>query len=312
MRVSTVGMQQFGLNAILDQQAKMSRTELQLASGKRVVNPSDDPASAALVLNIKQSLGIARQQMRNGEVAREALGFEETVLDGVTHNLQRARELAIQGMNETYGPKERRAIAAEIREIHDSILGVANSRNGDGEHIFAGESTDQPPYVVDEQGNLSYRGDEGQRMVQIGPERKIAAGDSGSTVFGAIALDGAGVPLASDDPGYTENVFGTLGQLADALESGDLSALNPIERIDAALDRVVNVVSAIGSRVNAVENNLDMHDAYLVKMEETLSSINDLDYAEAISRFNLEQVGLQAAQQAFIKIQGLSLFNQMR
>ena len=61
MRIATVTIQQQGVNAILDKQVKLTNTELQLATGRRILRPSDDPANSSLILNLKQSIGIAEQ-----------------------------------------------------------------------------------------------------------------------------------------------------------------------------------------------------------------------------------------------------------
>ena len=75
--------------------------------------------------------------------------------------------------------------------------------------------------------------------------------------------------------------------------------------MDASLD----ARTRIGTRQNAVEQQREINDSSQFSMTTTLSQIEDLDYAEAITQLNLKSVGLQAAQQVYVKVQGLSLFN---
>jgi flagellar hook-associated protein 3 FlgL len=82
-----------------------------------------------------------------------------------------------------------------------------------------------------------------------------------------------------------------------------------LDNIDQALGNVLNVRADVGVRLNHVENQLDINESFNLQLQETLSGIQDLDYAEAISRFNLQLTTLQAAQQSYVKMQGLSLFN---
>ena len=79
--------------------------------------------------------------------------------------------------------------------------------------------------------------------------------------------------------------------------------------IQGALENVSQARTRIGSRMNTIDSQKDGNDAYLLSAQTTLSSVQDLDYAEAVSRLQLQLTGLQAAQQAYLKIQNLSLFN---
>ena len=82
-----------------------------------------------------------------------------------------------------------------------------------------------------------------------------------------------------------------------------------LDNLDQSLDKVSQVRADLGVRLNQVENQLDINESFNLQLRETLSEIQDLDYAEAVTRFNLELTALQAAQQAYVKMQGLSLLN---
>jgi len=294
MRVSTSLMFQRGVNAILDQQTKSSKTQTQLSTGKRLLSPADDPAGSKRLLDIKQAVETTGQYQQNIDTIRSRLALEESTLDGVTNFLQRARELAVNGANGTHDATTRKAIGAEARQILDGVLGLANSKNANGEYIFSGDKTQTKPFAGSaDTGGFSYQGDSGQRSIRIGPTRLVADSDPGESVFGAAGVGGA---------------FDVLYAFANNMDSNTPDP-TAIDNIDGAIDRVLNVRSSVGARLNALDKQKEVNADYELDMKKTLSEVQDLDFAEAISEFNQQNVALQAAQQAYVKVQNLSLFN---
>ena len=94
MRISTGQWYRQGVSAMLNSQAALSKTQLQLATGQRMLAPSDDPAAATKVLELDQLLSSVSQFQRNGDAAEARLRREENVLEGAGDSLQRVRELA--------------------------------------------------------------------------------------------------------------------------------------------------------------------------------------------------------------------------
>lgn len=298
MRIGTLNMFQQGIDAIVDRQTDLFRTQQQLSSGKRINRPSDDPSGAAQLVGLSDSLDLTRQYQRNIDSIRSRLQLEESSLAGIGDALQRARELAVQGLNDTYGPVERSGIALEIRQIVDEVVGLANRKDGAGEYLFGGFQGQSVPFSHDGVGNFSYAGDQGQRLIQVGAARQIADGDSGMDVFMKVPAVGGGY----------EDVFSTLYNLATDLEANAPNATS-LEQIDNAMDNLLGVRATVGARLNAIERQETANVALIEQLENTRSIIEDLDYAEAASRLNQQSVTLQAAQQAFIKVQDLNLFN---
>ncbi len=199
MRISSSQIFNRGLNAILDQQSAVSKSQLRVATGKRILTPADDPAGAKKILDLNETLELTRQYQSNAATATSRLASEDSVLDRVTNVLQRARELAIQGNNSTLTSTDRQAIAAELEERLGELLGLANMRDANDEYLFAGFSTRTRPFATDGAGNFIYNGDQGQRELQVGPSYRVADGDSGADVFQTI-LNGNGTFATSEDP----------------------------------------------------------------------------------------------------------------
>jgi flagellar hook-associated protein 3 FlgL len=298
MRIGTLQMFRQGVNSILDQQTQLAHTQNQLSTGKRIVNPSDDPIGSAQLIGLSESLRITEQYQRNGQMAQSRLEQEDTVLGSVVDNLQRARELAVQGLNDSNSVADRTAIALEVRQILGEVLALANRKDGNGQQLFSGFQVQTVPFTDNGAGNFSYAGDTGQRQLQIGSGRQVADGDSGQAVF----LD---IPETS---GGTEDIFTTLYTLAVDLEA-DAPAGNSLDQIDNAMEQMLQFRANVGARLNAIDGQRGINDSLLVQLEQTRSTIEDLDYAEAASRFSQASVTLQAAQQAFVRVQNLNLFN---
>ncbi|HFD79966.1 MAG TPA: flagellar hook-associated protein 3 [Gammaproteobacteria bacterium] len=298
MRISTMQMFRQGTSSILEQQSRLASTQQQLSTGKRIVKPSDDPTGAARLVGLSASSAVTGQYQNNILAVRNRQEIEDAALAGVVDNLQRARELAVQGLNDSNTPADRAAIALEVRQLRNEVLGLANRKDGNGQYLFSGFQSNTVPFSETSPGTVAYNGDQGQRQIQIGPVRQVADGDDGRSVFMDIP----------DGSGGTEDLFATLEKLATDLEA-DAPDGASLDQIDTALDQILTFRAAVGARLNALDSQESINGAVLNQLEQTRSAIEDLDYAEAATRLSRESVALQAAQQAFVKVQNLSLFN---
>ena len=298
MRIGTLHMFRQGINSIIDQQSKLFETQNQLATGKRINSPSDDPTGAAQLVGLSESSKITAQYQDNILAARTRLELEDTALGSVGDTLQRVRELTIQALNDTNNASDRAAIAAEVRQLADEVIGLANRKDGNGQFMFAGFQVLTTPFSEAPPGTFSYNGDQGQRQIQIGSARQIADGDSGQAVFMDIPDGGGGF----------ESIFATLETLATDLEANAPNGAS-LDRLDSAMGQFLGFRASVGARLNALDSQEKINVTMLIQLEKTRSVVEDLDYAEAASRLSRESVTLQAAQQAFVKVQNLNLFN---
>ena len=395
MRVSTRGAFINGVGLMQQLQSALDQTQRQIASGRRILTPSQDPIATSRSLEIRESLSRLEQFDRNGTIAANRLSLEESTLDSVNNVLQRVRELALQANNATQSGETRGLIAVEMRQQLDQLVQLANTRDGSGRYLFSGHLEDAE--TVTRSGSVfTYNGDQGQRLIQIGEGREVADSDPGSTVFfgvregngvfaaepgvantgtgvvgassmvdptqydqdqytvrfispgnydvldssAAVVTSGAfqpgdtiafrgiefainGQPAAADEfvvaPSRLTNVFSIVDQLATAIETPVFDDVERAEMtnginkgivgVDQALGSVLDTRTQVGSRLAAIETQVDTNGAYALTFRETLANIEDLDYAEAISRLSIQASTLEAAQQSFIRTQQLSLFN---
>lgn len=393
MRISTAYLFDQNLSAMLTQQAELGKTQLQISTGNKILNPSDDPVGAVEILNLQREINLSEQYLTNADKAENNLTLEEGVLDSSVNILQRIHELSVQGLNDTNGQSDRRAIAQEITQLNDQLLSLANTRDSSGNYLFSGYKSDTQPYTSI---GASYAGDSGQRNLQVGAGVLVATNDPGNMVFeaghvqtnvdssaatdstltitqvggnntipasstldinfnpgtntltvtmGALTqtvspyVAGEEISLTELNTGFpdftvkldgnltandthqlstvstTQTIFQTINDFAVALSNNSVTANDSpnngdfLTNISAALDTVVDTQAKLGARINIVDQQRDINNGLTLNMSKTLSEIKDLDYAEAISTLKLQELGLQASQQTFSRVQNLSLFN---
>ncbi len=299
MRISTAQMQFRATNAMLDQYSNVSKTQNQLASGRRIIQPSDDPVGFTKLLPLRQAVDQHSQYQRNADVADTRLSQEDSTLDSFANGIIRINELAVQANNATLTAQPRAAIAQEVRQVLSELVSLGNSKDSNGEYIFAGDVVGSQPFTEGPPGTFTYNGDSGQRNLQIGASRQIAIADPGDDVFSNIPFSGGG----------TQDIFKTIADFATGLEANTPPGAAGLQDFKSALDHISTIRARVGARLNAIDGHRLVNEDLIYQGNKTISQIEDLDMAEAVSRLNLQMVGLQASQQAFTKIQGLSLFN---
>lgn len=307
MRISSSWTHQAAVSAMLNQQANVQQTQMQLSTGKKFLTPSDDPIAAARVLDLNQSLKQTEQFQSNINYARDRLTLEEGVLESATEILQRIHEIGIQGINGTTTATNRTNIATEMDLLNKQLVNLANTKNANGEFMFAGFKSNTQPFSKDvsNPGAFNYAGDSNSRTIQIDASGQVADGDPGNNVFGIpTGPSPASVPAA----GSIMNVFEAIDKFATDLRNNAPTKAS-LDDISRSLDRVMTVRASVGTRLNVLDKQEVIHSDAVLNTQSLLSNTQDLDYAEAITRLNQQTVALQAAQQTFAQVKKLSLFN---
>ena len=184
MRLSTQSYYQRSIAAMLDQQSALSRIQNQVASGKKITSPADDPIAAVHIMELERSKQEYGQYDKNSALARNRLNLEESAIADAGTVLQRVRELILQASNTgTLTDQDRNSIAVELQSRLEQLQDIGNRKDGNGEYLFAGFSTLTQPFVGASSGNVVYAGDQGSRVLQVGPTQRIADSHSGFDLF---------------------------------------------------------------------------------------------------------------------------------
>jgi flagellar hook-associated protein 3 FlgL len=166
------------------QQVALAKVQNQVSSGKRVNTPADDPIAAVHILELERSQLESQQYGKNSAIARSRLNLEEQSLADAGLVLQRVRELTLQASNVgTLNDSDRESIAIELASALEQMQDIANRKDGGGEYLFSGFSTLTQPFAGAASGNVTYAGDQGGRLLQVGATQRIADSHSGFDVF---------------------------------------------------------------------------------------------------------------------------------
>ncbi|MBU0752758.1 MAG: flagellar hook-associated protein FlgL [Gammaproteobacteria bacterium] len=194
IRVSSGMIFEAGVRAINTQTASLLHLQQQVATGRRILTPADDPVSAARALEVTQAQEITAQYSTNHNNARSALGLEEAQLTSVNDMMARLKELTVQAGNAALSSNDRRSVALELRARFDELLGIANSTDGAGQFLFSGYKGSTKPFdasldamLQDKTLEVGYAGDDGQRRLQVSATRFLEVSDAGNDVFMRIS-----------------------------------------------------------------------------------------------------------------------------
>ncbi|MDJ0833356.1 MAG: flagellar hook-associated protein FlgL [Gammaproteobacteria bacterium] len=119
-----------------------------------------------------------------------------------------------------------------------------------------------------------------------------------------------GVDAINTVADFTANGVSVNGQLDSSVLNANIA--QALDDLDSGFTKLIEARTSIGGRLNALENQYEDNDAYILSTQKILSLIRDTDLAEAISRLTLEQTTLEAAQAVFTRITGSSLFSYLR
>ena len=285
-------------------QSSLSKTQEQLSTGKQITKPSDEPDKASLVTRLESELARQESYQSTLSTVEIKLSTQETALRNVSDVMSRIKELTVQANSDTMGKLDRESIAVEIESLRDQVLSLANTQDTSGNYIFAGSRVTEPSFGLNSQGLIDYQGDQSRMQVAVGDNRLMNVNRPGSDAFVRVVRD--------DGKGGKVGVgfFQALGDLAKAVRTSDRAAMQRgIGEIDAMQQGVSEATAQVGADLNVVDAQKNVLDEVKLRLKTTLSAVQDLDYTEAITRMNRDQLALEAAQSSFAKISKLSLFN---
>ncbi|MEC5318482.1 flagellar hook-associated protein FlgL [Brenneria populi subsp. brevivirga] len=314
MRLSTSMIYQQNMQGILNGQSAWQKSADQLSSGKRVVNPSDDPIAAARAVMIGQSQSEIEQYTLARTFAKQGMSLEESILSKVADSVISARTLVISGGG-VKSDDDRKSLATELRGIKAQLLNMANSTDGNGNYIFAGYETDRAPFAEGSNG-VEYAGGNKAIVQNVDAARSMAVSHIGTDVFNGITGDAQ----KEADGSVQSDLFETLDiaikaletPLKDADENAKADVAAAMERGNRGLTNALNNVSSVraelGVQLKEIDNLNAIGEDRKMANTTTLSELQDTDWYAAISSYVMQQSSLQAAYTTFQNMQGMSLF----
>lgn len=313
MRISTQMMYQQNMRGITNSQAEWMKFGEQMSTGKRVLNPSDDPIAASQAVVLSQAQAQNSQYTLARSFATQKVSLEENVLSQVTTAIQTAQEKIVSAGNGTLSDDDRASLATDLQGIRDQLMNLANSTDGNGRYIFGGYKTESAPFA---QADGAYSGGTTNVTQQVDASRTMVIGHTGDKVFASLTSN------AVPEPGggvQEKNLFRMLDTAIDALNT-------PIEGNDAAkdiataaidktsrglknsLNNVLSVRAELGTQLSELSSLDSLGADRALGQTQQMSNLVDVDWNAAISSYVMQQAALQASYKTFTDMQGMSLF----
>jgi len=188
MRISTTQIYTEANRNMMEGQSELAKIQNKISSGKNFTSLTEDPVGANRVVNLKRELARFDTFQSNIDATRRRLALEETTISDINTALDRARELTIQAANNTLTDSDRLGISYEFEQIVDYVANLMNTRDAKGEYLFSGSKGTTQPYQLSS-GRYSFKGDDGQREIQIAGSVYLKSTDSGREIFNSIKGD---------------------------------------------------------------------------------------------------------------------------
>jgi len=303
MKISTSFLFDRATERMSNIQNRLATTQAQMAESKQILSPSDAPDQAAAIQRLKGEVQRQDSHMRTLDVAMRRYTAEETALTASNDIITRMKELGLQAANDTLAADDRKGVAVELIALRNQLLSLGNTRDDTGNYLFSGTRVNTPAFAEDASGEVVYQGDQTQTRIPAGEERTVQFTRAGTDVFSRVVRDD-GESVSFFDA-LDQMIEGVEGSSTDDIRQG-ISDLNQMHN-NLSLSQVQN-----GSDQTVVQSQLDVLDETSLRFKSTLSEIEDLDYAAAVTRMNKEMMALEAAMGSFSKISGLSLFDYIR
>lgn len=367
---------------------KISKTQEQLSSGKRINRPSDAPVDITNNLELRSEILQRNQQKRNTDDGQSYLLILDSAMMSSNDLMQRVRELAIQGSSDTYTSDERMFIRQEINQLMYQLISISNTKHK-GDYVFSGKNTDFPPFslrqgresidAVDNSatdptdtvfalstpiqlwdrnvtdsatvtgharvnrvtpGSINIQGlregvdftvDYLQGQITFLTPASSALAASGDLhidyewirrgehdMTGSVLREletgvVAKINVSADDVYGSElemDAFKALISLSEGLHKNlGTQIRQSIGYLDANFQRMLSTQAVVGSRNNRMEMTVDRTDGKILEATRMHSILEDLDFAEAISRFTLQESVYNASLQAAARVLKPTLMN---
>jgi len=259
--------------------ARMDNLQNQLATGRIINRPSDDPVGISYSMRYRSELSANTQYGENVDSSLSWLEQADTTSNLIGSLFQRVRELTVQGAHDSNPQSARDAIASEVNELSEQLITLGNSQFN-GKYIFNGQKTDLEPYSrTDPSSSIP---DEGLIAIEIGVGVKISVSVSGSRVFGS-----------STD---ADNAFKILSDLKNSLTSGDSAGIQTaMGHLDTRLNKFLEVRADIGAKMNRISLAKDRLEDININVRQLQSKTEDADIAALITSLKTDEAVYQAS-----------------
>lgn len=271
---------------------RLARSQEQLSTGRVINRPSDSPTGTNDAMRLRTQITSDTQHARNASDGLSYLGQTDSTLTSMLDTVRRARDLMVQGASTgSQGPEARAALAAEMTQIREGLLSLANTQHM-GRPIFAGTSAGAAAY--DAAG--TFLGDPFPVERTVGEGVTVAVNTNGPAAFSAGA----------------DNLFAVLGEAIDRLTAAPDQLGDSLTRLDAVAGQMRTALADVGTRYGRVERAMSTLTDNNLTNTSALSEVENVDIAKAVVDLQLQEVAYQAALGATARVIQPSLLDFLR
>lgn len=265
--------------------ANLDRTSEELSSGKKILEPSDEPFGTSRVIDLQSEIDGLKSYASS---VQEGTAWENTssgAMSSISQVLQRVRELVVQGANGTNNQADLNNLAGEVEQLTEAVKQDANTKYA-GQYVFSGTATLTAPYAAGE--NDTYQGDEGTIARAIGPGSSVTINTNLASVLGSG-------PKAADG-----KLLDVLRTIAQDMRSGSTEALNgnDLKNLTANMEQLTDLQATAGSVTDQLQIATSRIEDLQNTLTASLSGVYDANIAEASIAYSKEQAAYTAALKA--------------
>ncbi|EFE08104.1 flagellar hook-associated protein 3 [Citrobacter youngae ATCC 29220] len=290
-----------------DLSSDLSHVVTQMATGKSILLPSDDPIAATRITELNRQQSALDQYQTNIDSATAGMSQQESILDGVNNDLLAIRDDLLEAANGTNTAESLSSLGQDIQSMTEAMVAALNYQDEDGHYVFGGTVNDRPPIVaVDDDGDgvtdsYSYQGNSEHRQTTV---------SNGVEVDTNVAV--------SDFFGDSLDVLNTLTSLSKELQDPSVDPADPqvqsdiqnaIDTVDVASDELNASIATIGETQNTMTMLSGAQTDISTSNDQLISQLSDLDYGPASITFTGLEMAMQATLKTYSKVSELNLFS---
>lgn len=301
MRIASTQYHSTMNSALQNASARLEDVMQQMASGQKLLRPSDDPITHVRLSRLSREDAALTQYRANIGALQSRLQQNESLLDGMSDNLLQARDLMVWAADGGNTSQDVAAMSGSLEALRDSLFFSSNSRDQEGRFLFSGTATSTATLTYDATAPLGARytftGNTATQDVVVGNGVTQTANVTLQEMATLLnQLDGTIATLQV--PGVSVSTPAVHAQLAATLDG-----------LDTALDAVNSKIARLGGTQNVLSTLDSNHANVSLSNNQATLALGQLDYGDAAVKLSGYTTALQATQKAYAKVSGLSLFN---
>lgn len=303
MRIATSQYHMTMSQTLAAAQSRLEHVLQQMATGQRLLLPSDDPVSTVRLSRIAREQAALTQYRDNIGALSVRLTQNETALDSSLQDMLQVRDLMVWASDGANTGEDLNAMAGALVSLRDSLYYTANSRDQEGRYLFSGTASSTAAIALDTAApagtRYSFEGNEEKQQVVVGNNITQSANVSLPELALLLnRLDQAVEQL--QDPAVNVNDPAVRTILRNALDG-----------TDEAMTSVSAKIAGLGGAQNIIATLEETHGNVALAANQARITLSQLDYGEAAIRLTGYQTALQATQKAYVRVAGLSLFAEL-